>query len=1629
MNTLAKLLFILGGISVSANILMPTAIADNTTVGTRAAIALRATKTTISLDKSSATGGDNQCSTVTTTSKAEGPALTEATAGQLAIGTYVYLKAPTGFEFCSPSGTTTAVVSKGGAASTNLTLDDGSTDGTVAVEPTLTGGNTLTVTIKTASSGSGVANIWFRGVSVRPTGIVPISSAQIKIGYTGGSDANAFELATVAGVAYSAEFVTQPVATSVGVGSPFTTQPTVKVKDRFGNERIGDAVTLSLVGGTAGAALSCTANPVTTTSSGASFAGCKVNMPGIGFTLVASSGAASTVSNSFGVVAMIVSSGNVNSISLDNSSAAGGGNACTPLTSAVVVTETSAGNLVAGRTLTLTLPAGFAFCSDAFATVSSTSSAVTGLTLSQSVATLSTDLTTLTTTIATTSTGTVPGKVTFSGAFVKPTGTVPVSGTLGVGGTAGVSGTSDTIRSTVGSVSQVLFSQLPTGGGAGAGSVLGTQPIVVAKDRFGNVRSGDSFVLTIESGPAGASLGCTSNTTISLGSGASYATFSGCSVDRSGTYRLRAAVSTAFTISSEFTIGAVAPTGAVVKASTDVNAASYISGNSKASVSVDVTFPTGGPRESGVVTVTLASGGSSAVGTASVTSAMTSVTVSGINAASLPDGTITVSASFTGGATSATVSGTPATKDTVAPTLNSSLPTSTVVFRLATASDSGTYDDGVTNVTAPSFTVSNVIDGIGNTGSTPSGIDIVYVQVKLTSSSTYAISGLGVTSATGGIYTVTTATLAEGTYDVQARVVDKAGNSATFPLSKLNGAPSTLRIDTTAPTATVKFTDYADGGVVPNVDSTYVTALPAAVNGTKTVAVQVTFTEAGLSGSPTFTFRTANGVATSVVASESGPGTGIWRESFDVGSSTADGSVTLSMAGVTDAAGNAAVFASGQTTTFAVDNTGPLFSVGYSRASPMGGGSVTITVTSNEALQANPTVVLTKGVATSTFPVSLVSGSTTQWSSSYLVPSSGGDGTVTVAVTGTDLAGNDGNQVVAGGSFVIDTAAPTAATVTQTSADTGFSSADGITTAAPVFQVKVDADATANVAVSKDGTPFALQAGLATIVGTGNAATWTPKGAGGAALTNGTYVFTFTVSDGAGNMAGSSTSKTITLDLEPPVVTVATPTIGAIGEEYRRELFAVATDLGSVDAVTFELRASSTIDFLAVGQGTLEAGSVTSGTWSYLTLPLAKGEWEVRAVARDLAGNMAASPVVRFVVEAVPVPAIKSIRIANVRDTSFTVSWVTDVAAIGAIRWGPDDGTTPANLAYDKRGASGTFTAHYATVSGLTPSTRYRFDVVSGATTDTNGGAHYLVTTGPTLNATAPDQAFGTVALRDGGVPTSVVVQVTANGPSGTSAPLAALVTGAEQGNWGANLGNLRTASLDAAFPITADTTLTVTADGGTDGTAGVTTTVANARAGTVALVLSDEATQALQAGWNLISLRATPATSTTASTVCGVLNAGTAGMAGTAVELDRWDGSGWVGHICGLPPNDFTLETGVGYFVRLTRPATWTYRGALVAAPSVLTLATGWNLVGASAISGTPSVASVTCSQINTTQAGTAVELDRWIDGGWEGYRCGLPVNDFTLQAGQGYFIRLTRPATWAPVGAASVSASSVKR
>ncbi|NBT27387.1 MAG: hypothetical protein EBT09_12770, partial [Actinobacteria bacterium] len=223
-------------------------------------------------------------------------------------------------------------------------------------------------------------------------------------------------------------------------------------------------------------------------------------------------------------------------------------------------------------------------------------------------------------------------------------------------------------------------------------------------------------------------------------------------------------------------------------------------------------------------------------------------------------------------------------------------------------------------------------------------------------------------------------------------------------------------------------------------------------------------------------------------------------------------------------------------------------------------------------------------------------------------------------------------------------------------------------------------------------------------------------------------------------------------------------------------------------------------------------------------------------------------------------PTIRAIRVANVRDSSFTVSWVTDVASTGTVSWRPGTSSASPTLAVDVRGADTSSTVHQVTVTGLAASTRYLFDVTSGATTETNGGTHFAVTTGPVLSIPATDSVYGTVVRKDGTTPSAVTVHLTASGSAGSSAPLATLVRTADAKAWILGLGNLRTADASAAFAYTDATILTVQADGGADGTAVGTVTVADARTGKLALILSDEIATPLQTGWNLVALQVTPA-------------------------------------------------------------------------------------------------------------------------------------------------------------------------
>ncbi|MGB0384896.1 MAG: M36 family metallopeptidase [Ardenticatenaceae bacterium] len=183
-------------------------------------------------------------------------------------------------------------------------------------------------------------------------------------------------------------------------------------------------------------------------------------------------------------------------------------------------------------------------------------------------------------------------------------------------------------------------------------------------------------------------------------------------------------------------------------------------------------------------------------------------------------------------------------------------------------------------------------------------------------------------------------------------------------------------------------------------------------------------------------------------------------------------------------------------------------------------------------------------------------------------------------------------------------------------------------------------------------------------------------------------------------------------------------------------------------------------------------------------------------------------------------PVISDVRTTNVRDVAFAVSWVTDVASSGEVHYGTD----PSNLdlvAEDVRGTTRDDT-HYVLLQYLSPETTYYFDVVSGSTTDDNGGTHYSVTTGPTLSLPGTDTVYGQVLKADGSTPADgSIVYITLNnnddsGSTGQSASLSALV---ENGSWTTNLGNARTEDVSAYFGYSASgDQLLLEAQGAADG-------------------------------------------------------------------------------------------------------------------------------------------------------------------------------------------------------------------
>ncbi len=152
-----------------------------------------------------------------------------------------------------------------------------------------------------------------------------------------------------------------------------------------------------------------------------------------------------------------------------------------------------------------------------------------------------------------------------------------------------------------------------------------------------------------------------------------------------------------------------------------------------------------------------------------------------------------------------------------------------------------------------------------------------------------------------------------------------------------------------------------------------------------------------------------------------------------------------------------------------------------------------------------------------------------------------------------------------------------------------------------------------------------------------------------------------------------------------------------------------------------------------------------------------------------------------------------SLLISNLRDTSFTISWLTALPERGQVQ------LIGGSTFDDVRGPMYSGSTHYVTVAGLSATSDYQFQVISGDAAYDNGGAPWSVKTGVTLAPAVPDGIVGRVKNANGKDAPDAIVVLTIQHEQVVSAPLSALVTPADSGFFHLNLSDLR--SLDVPAP------------------------------------------------------------------------------------------------------------------------------------------------------------------------------------------------------------------------------------
>ncbi|MDI3213055.1 hypothetical protein [Arthrobacter sp. AL12] len=365
-------------------------------------------------------------------------------------------------------------------------------------------GGTLTG-CQSATTSNGVAT--FSGCTVTGAGSYTLTAASAPLTI---AVSTTF---TVAGPAAQLAFTTSP-PNATG-GTAFATQPVVAVQDSSRRTVTTNTspITLSITGSPAGATLGCISNPLPASAGNAAFTGCSINKTGT-YTLTAAGAGFTTTSTSFTITTGPAAK-------LGFTTQPSGSTGSVPFGTQPSVSIQDAG----GNTVTMST-----------ATVDLTLTGSSGAVLS----------------CASTAVAAVAGVAAFAGCSINRTGTYTLNAT-----SAGLIFTiSSTTTVAAGAATQLGFTTQPSASTAGV--PFGAQPVVAVQDAGGNTTTSTAaLTLSITGSPSGAVLTCAANPVTAT---AGVAAFSGCGINKAGTYTLTASGAGYTTASLNFTVSLGTPT-------------------------------------------------------------------------------------------------------------------------------------------------------------------------------------------------------------------------------------------------------------------------------------------------------------------------------------------------------------------------------------------------------------------------------------------------------------------------------------------------------------------------------------------------------------------------------------------------------------------------------------------------------------------------------------------------------------------------------------------------------------------------------------------------------------------------------------------------------------------------------------------------------------------------------------------------------------------------------------------------------------------------------------------------------------------------------------------------------------